>query len=73
MFDIEDKSKFFRINEDLVINTEFIISFDRKEIKMADYVAAFPSSQSTKWGDLQANTIKINEDIYNKLCGLLVV
>ena len=73
MFDIEDKSKFFRINEDLVINTEFIISFDRKEIKMADYVASFPSSQATKWGDLQANTIKINEDIYNKLCGFLIV
>ena len=73
MFDTEYKSKFFRINEDLVINTDFIISFNRKEIKMADYVGAFPSSQSTKWGDLHTNTIKINEDIYNKLCGLLIV
>ena len=73
MFDTEYKSKFFRINEDLVINTDFIISFDRKEIKMADYVGAFPSSQSTKWGDLHANIIKINEDIYNKLCGSLIV
>ena len=73
MFDTEYKSKFFRINEDLVINTDFIISFDRKEIKMADYVGAFPSSQSTKWGDLHTSTIKINEDIYNKLCGSLIV